>query len=337
MARKKSASEEVDDIVGMSADELQKQLGSKIKRGVDFKDSDYKSISTGSIKLDWALGLPCLEGSMVEIFAPAGVGKTTLALSICSNAMAMDKDVFYFDLEFKLREAQIKMIKNFIRDKFNIIYPDTAEDCLNMMQKIVTDFPGCVIVLDSIGGLLPEVEDAQDYSNVGMAVVPRILHKLVRKITGIAARNKCLLIFLNHLTATMAMYGQKDTTHGGNAIKNRAAQRIQLAALAGDAIKVGDKKIGQNVRATIVKNNVNAPYIEVFFPIIYGKGIDSDSELMDFAQELGFVVKNGGWVNIPNDDGTEGKKMRPDEMKELLSSDLELRNKLISKINGIKG
>lgn len=337
MARKKSASEEVDDIVGMSADELQKQLGSKIKRGVDFKDSDYKSISTGSIKLDWALGLPCLEGSMVEIFAPAGVGKTTLALSICSNAMAMDKDVFYFDLEFKLREAQIKMIKNFTRDKFNIIYPDTAEDCLNMMQKIVTDFPGCVIVLDSIGGLLPEVEDAQDYSNVGMAVVPRILHKLVRKITGIAARNKCLLIFLNHLTATMAMYGQKDTTHGGNAIKNRAAQRIQLAALAGDAIKVGDKKIGQNVRATIVKNNVNAPYIEVFFPIIYGKGIDSDSELMDFAQELGFVVKNGGWVNIPNDDGTEGKKMRPDELKELLSSDLELRNKLISKINGIKG
>jgi len=337
MARKKSASEEVDDIVGMSADELQKQLGSKIKRGVDFKDSDYKAISTGSIKLDWALGLPCLEGSMVEIFAPAGVGKTTLALSICSNAMAMDKDVFYFDLEFKLREAQIKMIKNFIRDKFNIIYPDTAEDCLNMMQKIVTDFPGCVIVLDSIGGLLPEVEDAQDYSNVGMAVVPRILHKLVRKITGIAARNKCLLIFLNHLTATMAMYGQKDTTHGGNAIKNRAAQRIQLAALAGDAIKVGDKKIGQNVRATIVKNNVNAPYIEVFFPIIYGKGIDSDSELMDFAQELGFVVKNGGWVNIPNDDGTEGKKMRPDELKELLSSDLELRNKLISKINGIKG
>lgn len=337
MARKKSASEEVDDIVGMSADELQKQLGSKIKRGVDFKDSDYKSISTGSIKLDWALGLPCLEGSMIEIFAPAGVGKTTLALSICSNAMAMDKDVFYFDLEFKLREAQIKMIKNFTRDKFNIIYPDTAEDCLNMMQKIVTDFPGCVIVLDSIGGLLPEVEDAQDYSNVGMAVVPRILHKLVRKITGIAARNKCLLIFLNHLTATMAMYGQKDTTHGGNAIKNRAAQRIQLAALAGDAIKVGDKKIGQNVRATIVKNNVNAPYIEVFFPIIYGKGIDSDSELMDFAQELGFVVKNGGWVHIPNDDGTEGKKMRPDEMKELLSSDLELRNKLISKINGIKG
>lgn len=336
MAKKKN-SDNIDDVLGMPLETLKKELGSKIKEGEDFRDSDLKSISTGSIKLDWALRLPCLEGSIVEIFSPQGVGKTTLALHICSNAMEMGKEVFYFDLEFKLREAQINMIKNFSREKFHIIYPDTAEDCLNIMQRVVTDCHGCVVILDSVGGLLPEVEDAEDYSKMGMAVVPRILHKLVRKITGIAARNKCALIFLNHLTATMAMYGQKDTTHGGNAIKNRAAQRIQLAALAADAIKVGDKKIGQNVRATVVKNNVNRPFVEVNFPIIYGKGIDSESELMDFGQELGIIVKNGGWVHLPEDDGADGKKMRPEEMKELLSTDLELRNKVLKKIKDLTG
>lgn len=334
---KDKANKEAEDIVGASIEDLKKSLKSKIKSGEDLRDADLKSISTGSIKLDWALRLPCLEGSMIEIFAPQGVGKTTLALHICSNAMLMGKRVFYFDLEFKLREAQISMIKNFNRELFTIVYPDNAEDCMNIMQKTVTDFPGSVIILDSIGGLLPESEDADDYSKVGMASVPRILHKLVRKITGLAARNKCLLVFLNHLTATMAMYGHKDTTHGGNAIKNRSAQRIELAALSAGAIKDGDTKIGQNVRATVVKNNVHRPFIQVEFPIIYGKGIDAETEILDFAQELGIVIKNGGWVNMPNEDGSEGKKMRPDEMKALIASDASVKDRLVKKIRDIAG
>jgi recombination protein RecA len=322
--------------LGMGIDELYKELGSKIKRGTDFRDSDYKAISTGSIKLDWALKLPFLEGSMIEVFAPNGVGKTTLALSVCRNAMKMGKHVFYIDLEFKLREAQIKMFQNFNRDLFDIIYPDTAEDCMNIMLETVKKCPGCVIVLDSIGGLLPEVEDAESFDKQGMATISRMLHKLVRKITSYAARNKVVLIFLNHLTATMEMYGQKNTTHGGNAVKNRAAQRIELAALSAGAIKDGDVKIGQYVRATVVKNNVHRPFISVEFPIIYGRGIDEELDIVEFAIDVGILTKSGAWIYLPLEEGEEKPKaFQKGELLEKLKSDLEFRKLILDKIAAV--
>ena len=309
---------------------LKKEWKDKVKKGHDFKDDELRHISTGSVKLDWALKRPFIEGSMVEIFGPNAVGKTTLALEVCSNAMKMDKLVFYIDLEYKLREVQLNMIDGFERDKFAILYPDTGEEAMNMMHELMITYPGCVIVLDSVGGLLPEVEDAENFEKQSMGLVARLCHKMVRKLSGINSRNKCVTIFLNHLTSTMAMFGKPTTTHGGKAIRNRAAQRIELFAAAADKIKVGEDVLGQRVRATVIKNNVYRPYIKVKFPIIFGKGIDSELDILEFCRDLGIITKAGGWYTLETDG--EEEKYREVQFKEKLKEEPEFKEDILNRI-----
>jgi recombination protein RecA len=309
---------------------LKKEWKDKVKKGKDFKDDQLRHISTGSIKLDWALKRPFIEGSMVEVFGPNAVGKTTLALEVCSNAMKMGKLVFYIDLEYKLREVQLDMIEGFERDKFAILYPDTGEEAMNMMHELMISYPGCVIVLDSVGGLLPEVEDAENFEKQSMGLVARLCHKMIRKLSGINARNKCVTIFLNHLTSTMAMFGKPTTTHGGKAIRNRAAQRIELFAPAAGKIKIGEDVVGQRVRATVIKNNVFRPYIKVTFPIMFGRGIDSELDIIEFARDCGVLAQKGGWYTLEVDG--EDKKFREAQLLEMLKNDKEFNTSIREQI-----
>jgi recombination protein RecA len=328
--------DEINDILGFDIKSIKKEWKGKFKAGHDFKDDELQHISTGSIKLDWALKRPFLEGQLVEIFAPNATGKTTLALHVAKNAMKMNKQVFYLDLERKLRESQIEMIPGFDRKNFTLVYPDTGEEAMNMMHELITDHPGCVVVLDSVGGILPEVEDAEDFEKQSRALVARLCHKMIRKITGITARNKCVVIFLNHLTATMAAYGKPFTTHGGKAIENRAAQRIELFAPAAGAIKVGSDKVGQMVRATVVKNNVNRPFITVEFPLIYGRGIDENLDMLQFAKDLGILPYKNGWYLIPQDDG-EPKRMRQADVLEMIEMDPGFKKSIEDKVMTLFG
>lgn len=308
--------------------EFRKEWREKIVRGSDFKDSDLSPISTSSAKLDWALKLPFLEGSIVEVFGHNQSGKTTLALEVCSNAMKMGKRVFYIDLERKLREAQLEMIDGLERELFTLMYPDTGEETIDMMHEIIITYPGSVIVMDSVGALLPEVEDAQGAANQTMGLVARLTAKLVRKVTGPAARNKCLLIFINHITSTMAMFGPKETVKGGKAIQDRAAQRIKVTATKGEQIKNknGDV-IGVNTRMEVIKNNVNRPYIKVEVPIIFGKGIASELDFLQFAKDLGVLPYNKGWYVHKDADGEE-KRYREADMLLKLKEDAEFKQEL---------
>ncbi len=329
------AEKELNKIVGFDVKNLKKEWQKKVKLGEDFSDDELLHVPTGSTKLDWALRRPFLEGQLVEIFAPNATGKTTLALHVCKNAMKMGKLVFYLDLERKLRESQIEMIDGFTRDKFTIVYPDTGEEAMNMMHELITDYPGCVIILDSVGAILPEVEDAEDYEKQSRALVARLCHKMIRKITGITARNKCIIVFLNHLTATMAMYGKAETTHGGRAIPNRCAQRIQLKNLASGAIKKGDEKIGQMVIATVVKNNVNRPFITVEFPLIYGRGIDESLDMLQFAKDLGIIPYKNGWYIIHRPDMPEPKRMREKDVLDMIKNDETFKTEITDQIKNI--
>jgi len=335
MSDKSEAEKEISKIIGFDVATVKKEWKDKIKLGNEFRDDELQHISSGSIKLDWALKRPFLEGQLVEIFAPNATGKTTLALHVCKNAMKMGKLVFYVDLERKLREAQIEMIPGFERERFTIIYPDTGEEAMNMMHELITDYPGCLVILDSVGGILPEVEDAEDYEKQSRALVARLCAKLIRKITGITARNKCVVVFLNHLTATMAMYGQAETTHGGRAIRNRCAQRIELKNLASGAIKRGEDKIGQMVKATVVKNNVNRPFITVEFPIIYGSGIDEELDILQFAKDLGILPYKNGWYMVQRPEMEEPKRMREKDVLELLKDDLVFRQEILESVRTI--
>jgi recombination protein RecA len=316
---------------------LTKEWKDKIVSGENFLDKDFKSISTSSLKLDFALGRPFLEGSIVEVFGDNSVGKSTLALEVSSNAMLMGKRVFYIDLERKLREAQIKMIKNFNRELFTVIYPDTGEETINMMYKCITEFPGSVLVLDSVSGLLPEVEEAEDASKQTMGVVARLCHKMIRKVTGPAARNKCLLIFLNHKTASMQMYGPSDTVHGGKAIVNRSAQRIEMTRNMSGLIKdkgEDGEVIGQMVRCRVIKNNLNRPFISCEIPIIYGKGIDSDLDLFQLACEIGVLnTESKGWYES-SVEGYTGKKRQSDVL-ELIQTDATFKAGLVAQVTAV--
>lgn len=343
MAKKsdKSVEEEVEEIVGAagaSALRSKKEWKEKVITGQELKDDDLLSISTNSAKLDLALKRPFVEGSIVEIYGDNSVGKTTLALEVASNAMLAGKHVFFFDLERKLREAQITMIKNFKREQFTVVYPDTAEETIDMMYECVISNPGCVIILDSVSGLLPEVESAEDASKQTMGVVARICHKLIRKITGPAARNKCLLIFLNHKTASMQMYGPSDTVHGGKAIVNRAAQRIEMTRTMSGLIKKGDSDdvIGQMVRCRTIKNNVNRPFVTCEIPIIYGKGIDTTLDLLQLGRDMGILPYSKGWYTIHDEKGEE-KRVRESQLYEMLQTDESMKSVVLKMAKAMMG
>jgi recombination protein RecA len=311
-------------------DELLKVAAGKVTFGENFKDASLKHVSTGSIKLDLALKVPFIEGSVVEYYGENQVGKTTFALEAAANAIAMGKPVYFFDLERKLREAQLNMIKRLDKKLFTLIRPDTGEEAVDLIHKCVTSVPGCFVIFDSLSALLPEVEDAEDASKQTMGLVARLCWKLVRKVIGPTERNKCIILFISHITSNLNPYASGDTTKGGKAIPDLAAQRIRLSRRLSEVTK--DKQgnvVGQIVNCKIIKNNVNRPFIEVEVPIIYGHGIDRVGDLLGAAIDYGIVEKSGGWLKYDN------KNLREDQLRDMIENDKVVRDDIRKKIKDI--
>lgn len=310
--------------------ELLKEIGAKVTPGEQFRDANLKSVSTGSIKLDLILKIPFIEGSVVEYYGENQVGKTTFALEAAANAIALGKPVYYFDLERKLREAQVNMIKRLDKKMFTVIRPDTGEEAVDLIYKCVTQVPGCFIVFDSLSALLPEVEGAESAEKQTMGLVARLCWKLVRKVLGPAERNKCTILFISHITSNLNPYASGDTTKGGKAIPDMAAQRVRLSRKMSGIIedKQGNK-IGQTVTCRVIKNNVNRPFLEVEVPILYGFGIDRVGDLLGAAIDYGIIGKAGGWCSYGD------KKFREDQLRELIETDKTFRDEIRKRIREI--
>jgi recombination protein RecA len=294
-------------------DKMEKKYEGRIVRGKDIEQNDAgrKCISTGSTKLDWAMTLPLVEGTINEIHAKNGVGKTTLALEIAANATLMGKPVFFFDLERKLVESQISMIPRLRRDLFVRIRPDNGEDAVNRVEACVKDVPGCVIIFDSLTQMLPEVEETEKADNQRMGLIAKLAAKMVRKIVGPTERNRCMVLFLSHETANMDPYSGGIKTKGGNAVPDISAQRIHMKKLSAGKIVDGDGNIiGHKVKCKVVKNNQGLPFREVEVPIIYGRGIDRTLDLYQVCVDLGVIDKNGAWHTIEID-GKSQKCYKP--------------------------
>jgi recombination protein RecA len=318
------------DQIASFGSELLKEFGPKVTQGESFKDANFKSTSTGSIKLDLILKVPFIEGSVVEYFGENQVGKTTFALEAAANAIRMGKPVYYFDLERKLREAQVNMIKGLDKKLFTIIRPDDGEEAVNMVQKCVMSVPGCFIVFDSLSALMPEVEGAEGAEKQTMGLVARLAWKLVRRVLGPAERNRCTLLFISHITANLNPYASGDTTKGGKAIPDMAAQRIKLSRRMSELIK--DKEgnaIGQMVVCKVIKNNVNRPFLECEVPILYGYGIDKVGDLLNCGIDYGIIEKSGGWLSYKD------QKFREDALRELIDTDKAVRDDIRKRIREI--
>jgi recombination protein RecA len=328
-----------DDQIAGFAKEMLGEWGRQIIHGTDIRDEDLACISTGSTKLDWALGRPFVEGSINEIHGANGTGKTTLALEVAASATMLGKPVYFFDLERKLTESQIDMIPRLKRELFWRIRPDNGEDAVNKVHKCVANIPGCVIIFDSITQMLPEVEDAEGAEKQTMGTVARLAAKMVRKITGPVERNRCMVLFISHITTNMNPYASGDTTKGGKAVPDIAAQRVKLKRLSAGLIKeksTGDI-IGQMTKCKVVKNNQTIPFREVEVPIIYGKGIDRSLDLLQVARDLCVVDYTNGWytyieAEYLGRDDVEGKRKREADMLEIIAKNPGYRKALITQV-----
>lgn len=337
MAKKKKKSVErkplsIENIIGFQQN-IFKEWSGKVCAGEDIKDSDLASISTGSVKLDWALGTPLVEGSANEIYGENSTGKTTFALEISANAIRMGKPVFYFDVERKLRESQLNMIRGLGEDArklFTRIRPDTGEEAVDMIERCVKEVPGCLVVFDSISAMIPEVEEAEKAEKQSMGLVARLCWKMVRKVLGPAERNLCTLLFISHITTNLNPYATGDTVKGGKAVGDMSSQRIKLKRLNSQLIKdPAGNVIGQMVICKVIKNNMARPFREVSVPIIYGKGIDKSLDLLQLAKDLCIIEYSNGWYTLVNDEFPEGKRQREADMLDLIRANKEYRDNII--------
>lgn len=301
---------------------------------IDEYDRNRRAISTGSTKLDWAMTRPLVEGTINDIHADNGVGKTTLALEIAASATQMGKPVYFFDLERKLVDSQVNMISRLNKELFFRVRPGNGEDAVDKVLECVMDIPGCVVIFDSVTQMLPESEDAGNASDMQRAAQARLAAKMIRKILAPVEKNKCMVLFISHVTTNMDMYSGGIKTKGGNAIPDACAQRIYMKALSKGKIQnsKGDI-IGHNVICKIMKNNQGLPFKEVQVPIIFGKGIERSLDLLQVIEELAIVDKAGGWYTYTMNG--EEKKSYKQGLLEDIRTNKEFRDDLIRQVNEI--
>lgn len=259
---------------------------------------------------------------------------TTMALEVSASATTLGKPVYYFDLERKLTEAQINMIPRLKRELFWRIRPDNGEEAVDMVEDCVRDVPGCVVIFDSITQMLPEVEEAESATKQTMGNIAKLCAKMVRKIVGPTERNRCMVLFISHITANLNPYASGDTTKGGKAVPDISSQRVRLKRLSAGLLKDKDTGdiYGQMTKCKVMKNNQSVPFREVEVPIIYGRGIDRTLDLLQICRDLGIVDYANGWYIIQTPEFPDGKRLREKDILHMIKNESTYRKTLIDSV-----
>ena len=280
--------------------------GAVMKFGDAAADANLQVIPTGCLELDMALGVGGLpRGRVVEIYGPESSGKTTVALHCVAEAQKMGGVCAFIDAEHALDPDYAARIGVDI-DSMLVSQPDTGEQALEITDALVRSGAVDVVVVDSVAALTPRAEIEGEMGDTFVGLQARLMSQALRKLAGNIAKTNCVVIFINQLRMKIGvMYGNPETTTGGNALKFYASVRIDIRRT--EAIKNGTEIVGNRTRAKIVKNKVAPPFKEAIFDIMYGEGISKWGELVDLAVQLELINKSGSWFSIGDERIGQGR------------------------------
>lgn len=276
---------------------------------------EIESIPTGSIGLDIALGIGGFpKGRIIEVYGPESSGKTTLALHVIANAQKQGGACAFIDAEHALDPVYARKLHIDI-DNLVISQPDTGEQALEIADTLVRSGAIDVLVVDSVAALVPKAELEGDMGDSHMGLQARLMSQALRKLTGSISRTNCMVIFINQIRQKIGiMFGNPETTTGGNALKFYASVRLDIRRTG--AIKDKDEALGNQTRIKVVKNKLAPPFKVVDFDIMYGEGISKTGELIDLGVKAGIIEKAGSWYSYKTTRLGQGKESARTYLKE---------------------
>ena len=307
--RKKDNTMDKDKALDAALSQIEKAFGkgSIMRLGQNNSVADIEAISTGSIGIDIALGIGGMpRGRIIEIYGPESSGKTTLALSVIAQAQKKGGTCAFIDAEHALDPAYAKKIGVDLENLL-ISQPDAGEQALEITDTLVRSGAIDVLVVDSVAALVPKAELEGEMGDSHMGLHARLMSQALRKLTATVSRSNTLVIFINQIRMKLGvMFGNPETTTGGNALKFYASVRIDIRSTG----KIKDKEdiIGSQTRVKIVKNKVATPFKTVDFDIMYGEGISKTGELIDLGMKAGYVEKAGAWFSYNGEKLGQGRE-----------------------------
>ncbi|MCF8158708.1 MAG: recombinase RecA [Burkholderiaceae bacterium] len=309
--------------------QIEKQFGkgSIMRLGDTEVAEDIQAVSTGSLGLDIALGIGGLpRGRVIEIYGPESSGKTTLTLSVIAQMQKMGGTAAFIDAEHALDPQYAQKLGVNVGELL-ISQPDTGEQALEIADMLVRSGSVDIVVVDSVAALVPKAEIEGEMGDSHMGLQARLMSQALRKLTGNIKRTNTMVIFINQIRMKIGvMFGNPETTTGGNALKFYASVRLDIRRTG--AIKRGDEVIGSETRVKIVKNKVAPPFKQAEFDILYGEGISREGEILELGSDLKIVEKAGAWYSYNGEKIGQGK----DNSREYLKEHPEVADEIDAKI-----
>jgi len=302
------AKEDKDKVLSLAINQIEKQFGkgSVMRLGDKTTRADVEIIPTGSLGLDFALGIGGLpRGRVVEIYGPEASGKTTLALEAIAQAQKLGGNAIFVDAEHAFDPTYAEALGINLNELL-ISQPDTGEQALEIAEILTRSGGVDIVVIDSVAALVPKAEIAGEMGEMQVGLIARLMSQALRKLTAVISKSKTCAVFINQIRHKIGvMFGSPETTPGGLALKFHSSVRIDIRRIA--SIKKGDAVVGNRTKAKVVKNKLAPPFRIAEFDIIYGEGISEHGELVDIGVEYNILQKAGTWYSYGEDKIGQGR------------------------------